>query len=785
MPIQYEALIGHLSVVGGKASDDQPPGAKIQVPPRRVHRSREQDTIFVLITPAGQTGAKPDFYEGLAALACNVFFKSRLGVTGALREVATALNEDILQRNQQAATDYRAGALVLVKRAEEVYLMRAGTAICVAQRHSHYETFPADPDMLNLMPLGARSEPQLEFMRYPLAPDDIFLLGDGGVAAISDAVLRGAVATQNMEMVLETLERSVQRQAFAIIIKFIDAAAPLQPSSLPIAPPIAEVPADPSTRAVPAFAPEEPIAAAEISGVAAPTDTPFVAEAPTTTEASAEKIAPVDEIAPDVAATLNDPIPANDDEKMLPDEETTLKPRKAKKQKAAASEKRHRKNILQVLLASILIVIASILRAFANGINAILDRLLPEPTHKSKNQQFVPMNIVALVAIIVPALVAVVVVGVAISNRDETAFEGLREVAVQARADAIQVEDDEQTSIRDKRFAWLETRKWAQQALNENPNSDEVINILLEAQNKINFYDRVVPTTVTQLREFEPNADLRGPILGGQDIYTLDRNRSQVYRDILDGSGRTIIETGRIPVLERGRRVNNFIVSNIIDIEWITTPGAGQTRALIALDDNGLLLSYHATFGESALQLQLPPEWSRPVAVGLWNVNMYILDAGANQIWRYRPENGFFQNPPEEYFTGNNRPELRAAVDFGIEQGGDIFILFSDGTISRYRGGSPIAFELNTSTAPVEGITNGTALYVNNSEGDYALYVADQNNDTVYKISLGGSVRGGYRPLDLLSDVFDRVTGVYDNPAQGNVYILSSNRLYHAPRIVE
>ncbi len=758
MSIQYEALIGYLSVVGGQANDEAPPGAKIQVPPRRAHRSREHDTFFILVTPAGQVGAKPDFYEGLAALACNVFFKSRLGVTGALREVANALNEDIIQRNQQQGTEYRAGALVMVKREEEVYLMRAGTAICVAQRHKHYETFPLDPDMLNLMPLGARSEPQLEFTRYPLAPNDIFILGDGNIAAISDAILRAAVATQNISMVLETLERSVQRQAFAMVIQFIDANAPTPEANT------ADVPHETG------IAITDPQAIEQVETLSTQT-----VDETNTTESSSEPLAE----SPTPLTPSEEDITTTDTSSLQ--EEETFKPEDAEQILAP----RRRQNILQILFAGFLLVIAGILRALANGLNAILDRLLPEPTHKEKNQQFVPMNIVALVAIIVPAIVAVIVVGVAISNRDETAFEGLREITIQARLDALQLEDNPQASKRDKRFAWLEVRRWAQQALNENPKSEEVIDILLEAQNKINFYDRVVPTQVTELREFEPNADLRGPIVGGQDIYTLDRNRSQVYRDVLDGAGRTIIEKGEIPVLERGRRVNNFIVSNIIDIEWITTPGAAQTRALIALDDNGLLLSYHPTFGEGAIQLELPPEWSRPVAIALWDVNLYVLDAGANQIWRYRPENGFFQNPPEEYFTGNSRPELRAAVDFGIEQGGDVFILFNDGTIARYRGGEPIPFELNEELAPVEGITNGTALYVNNDDGDYALYVADQNNATVYKISLGGSVRGGYRPLDLLSDIFNEVTGVYDDPARGNIYILSGNKLYHAPRITE
>ena len=778
MTIKYEALVGHLFVVGGRPISTQPPGARIQIPPRRAHRSREQDTLFVLITPAGKSTPKATFFEELANLACNVYFKSRLGVTGALREAANALNTHIQQLNSQQASDLRAGALLLVKRTDDVYIMRVGTTVCVAQRLQGYETFPADPDLLNILPLGARSEPMVEFTHYSLSPNDMLLLGDAGVAAMSDDMLKKALKTGDISAALEILESGVERQAFATMIQFVDADADIQKV------PAIDPPVETDDDVIEANEPEIIAVVME----SAPTDekTPVVDVAPSVVE----PVPPTDDesIAEDgtskqdkVVTEADEALSTTDDESA--DESVDATPAAASPEKAP----RKRQSLPRVIFAGILLLLATILRSLANGINAILDRLLPEPEEGARSSQLVPMNLVAVVAVFVPAVVAIVVVGLAINTDQESSFEAARQVALEARDTAMSIENDPTATNRDKRNGWIEVRTWAQNALNEYNESTEMRQLLLDAQNYINSYDRIEPTEVTELRTFADNARLIGPILSesGQDIYTLDRNRSQIFRDSLDGNGTSVVESQEVSIIELGRRINEYLVASLVDIEWITTPGAVQQNALIALDDNGLLISYNANFGVGALQLALPPEWQRPEAIALWDVNLYVLDAGGNQIWRYRPENGLFQNPPEEYFTGNNRPDLGAAVDFGIEEEGDIFILFNDGTISRYRGGDPVNFSLNEAAAPVDGINNGVALYVNNARQDYALYVADQENDTVYKISLGGTVRGGYRPSNLLSDDFDDVSGVYDDPARGNIYILAGNKLFRASRIVD
>ncbi|NDJ86047.1 MAG: hypothetical protein GYB66_09190 [Chloroflexi bacterium] len=775
MTVQYEALVGHLLIVGGRPMASVPPGARVQPAPRRAHRSREQDTLFVLITSAGKTKPVAEFLEKLAKLATDAYFASRLGVTGALREAGAALNTHIQSLNQQQATDFRAGALMLVKRGDNVYLVRSGTTLCAARLRGHYTTFPSDPDMLNMLPLGARSEPVLEFTHFRLSPNDIFVLGDAGIAALNDRLLKQALNQPDVEAVLEKLEGAVENQAFASVIQFIDANAP---------PPEAATASPMPDESVAEDATEEASASPQTAPVADAQPVPATSTAPPPAE---EAIASVESPVADTEDATGNSAAEAAQASVAPAQRIRRKSRSNTAQTVAHAAEdgatAKRQSFFEAVAASIMLFLSNILRGISNGISAILDRLLPAPEQDQKNQQLVPLNVVALIAVIIPAVIGVVVVGVAISNRDTTRFEELRSEMNAALEDARALEEASGVSDKDKRNAWLEVRNWAERARQENPDSSEAREVILDAQNYIDSYDRINRVDLTLLREYQASADLRGPILApnGKDIYTLDRNRSQVFRDELDGSGQRLITVSETPVIERARPINEYLVSNLVDIEWMDEGGAAERNALIALDDNGLLISYHGTFGLSALQLNLPPDWNRPEAIATWGNNFYVLDAGANQIWRFRPENGFYQSPPEEYFQGNNRPDLGAAVDFAIDADGLVYILFDDGTISKYRGGEPSVFELNEDRAPVDGINNGYALFISNDPRAYAIFVADRENDAIYQISLGGTVNGGYRPRDILSPAFDSLSGVYADVARGNVYILSGNTLYRVP----
>ncbi len=770
--MKLEALLGHLFVVGGRSLSSKPPGALVQVAPRRSHRTRENDTLFVLITPAGLAQVSANFYENLAKVASEHYFKSRVGVTGALREAFNAINATIQEQNQKQATDFRAGALLMVKRGEEIFLARSGTTLCVSRQAGQYVTFPDDPDMINLMPLGSQTNPILEFAHYALQANDMFVLGDAGLAVVTDDILQKATGTGDINRVLEILEKAVQRQAFASVVQFVGPDG----VTTPITPPPAAV------ASMPVEAP-----AVVLSGVSEETSAGIALEKASDeaipmiespAAALSETPLPVSVEIEEVALGTSDPPEADE----IPIEAApNAMPLRAEPTVSPDADDTEQLGMPRTVVVTVLMLMSNALAAIARATNTALDRILPEPEEGRRDGKVVPMNVVALIAIVVPTIIAVIVVGLVLSERDTTNFEQYRTDAVSAVEEARTFGQSGSSDPKTGMELWNIALTLTRRAYNEDPEDSEIRDMLIEAQNNIDRYDRVRRVQVTKLREYGENADLRGPIISANtvDMYTLDKARGAVYHDTLDSSGTGIIQERDVPVIQRGMQVREFTVTNLIDIEWIGNDGgADQDNALAALDENGVLITYNPTFPPATgIKLVQPPNWNRPVAIALWRQNFYVLDAGANQIWRYEPVDGAYSEQPSEYFTGSERPNLAGAVDFAIDDQGSIYILFGDGSLEKYRGG--LAESFDWFNAPIDGFTSGRALFIDNNPLSYSLYLVDRVHQGVYKVSFGGEINDGFKPANNLG-AFDNLTGVAVDSSRGfaRMYVLSGSSLY-------
>lgn len=806
MTEKLEALLGNLFVVGGRAISSAPPGSKIQLAPRRAHRSRENDTLFVLVTPAGHRQAQADFYEKLAQLAIDRHFRSRVSTTGALREVIQALHEEIRDYNQRHASDYRAAVLLMVKRHSEVFLVRAGTTIVIARLNGQYVTFPSDPEMLNILPLGSKGEPTAEYTYHSIGINDLLVLGDGGVASLSDTVLKSVILSGNIEDVLDKLEGVVEQQGSAMLVQFVS----------PETEAVEETVADPIITAtttdldrsektvsdpMPATGMDLPVPMVEdAKRQAMEIKTPFqpssaeeqVAVLGNTTGGEAgTKAAPftLTQSLDERAAATNEVVEAQGIP-ITPKREKVTTDSVVKKtttvEMPATTEKTGRVHPLRWLIAVVLLIVAGLLGMIAKATSMVLNRLLPEPTNQS--QEAIPMNVAALIAVIIPALVGIVVVGLVLSNQDNTNFEELRAEALSSVEDARTVDQiavsgtvaDEATACQ----LWNIALQDVMRALQEFPRDGELTALGVEAQNKINYCDRIELVNVLKLRDFGNNSDLRGPILGPDQLtlYILDRTRDEVYRDEIRYTGSltepSLGESGG-PIIYRAMRIQEYVVAGLVDIEWMdSSGGAARNNALVALDENGLLISYVGGRVE-ALRLEVPELWKGPIAIATFQDRFYVLDREANQIWRFEKLNGFYGKIPDEYFT-SVRPDLSKAVDFTIDQRGAIYILFSDGRVEKYYQGAPETFAFED--GPPQGYGDTRAIFADNDPVAYAVYMVDRRYSAVYQLSQAGTRRAGYRPTE--TDIFDQVNGVYTSVESGitNVYVVSGNSLYYFSR---
>ncbi|MHB8628488.1 MAG: NHL repeat-containing protein [Aggregatilineales bacterium] len=752
MTSELETVVGRLLVVGGRAVSAPPPGALVTPPPRRAARGREQDTIFVLITPAGSEQAQAAFYEELARRITELYFASAGSVTSAWREAITGLNAYLLSAANPG--HYQANLIGLVLRGHDCYVARAGACLSLICQNDALLSEPGDlrdEYALNGLPLGYSPAPDIKFAHYVAAPDQVLVLSDAGFAAAPRDSLQAAVGTSDIPATLDALKPLAAARTQALIIRFTLAGTPAPPA--PVLSPA-------NTATGPLSRPVAPVGVAS----AAPASAPVIATVPP----------PIQIVTAPPPTSLSDPVMAaappvvwNADGSPLPPPDPAPRPRPLR-----PAVRVNVRGIAIRIVRFPLQVVAFILTGIARLLNAILDRLLPEP---EDGRAHIPATMAAGVAVLLPVLVVFVMVGLRLSQVDQTNFEKLvSQVQDQANQAAVAAAKADATTAKK---LWQAVLQSAINAEQQRPGGDPTLEkIQAQAQSILDGYEHVTRRTATPLRTFGLNAQL-GPVLvqGGADVYTLDLKNSAIYRDTLRAPSPDVIGTRSTqPIVENGSAVSGLSVKQLVAMIWMDEGGIRTSHALVALDTQGFLVTYSPTFAP-ALSQPLPGAegFKTPAAIRTWQDRLYILDPGANQIWRYLPSGTTYPNPPEQYFTVDYQRNLTKAIDFAIDEKGNVYVLFADGTIKEFNGGAEQPFALTG--VPDTKLKSGGALYLDSSSPLSALYVTDPVDQSVYEFTLAGIFQARYRASEPLA--FAHLSGVF---AQGNnVYVTSGNTLYY------
>ena len=303
-----------------------------------------------------------------------------------------------------------------------------------------------------------------------------------------------------------------------------------------------------------------------------------------------------------------------------------------------------------------------------------------------------------------------------------------------------------------------------------------------EGQSVIDRLNEIERRDVIPIEAF-PNATLKSAVLRGEDLYVLDEGNDQVYRVTLADDGLGMVANTRQPIasMRRGAGVSSFTINNLIDITWSEDgSGLSQGNVLLALDENGVLVEYSPTFLARGVQKLIGSEnWDTPTRIAAWRGRLYILDPGAEQIWRYDPSGGTFPGAPLEYFTGANRPDLENAIDFGIDDSGRVYVLFEDGVIAMFRGGEELRFGF-AGFPPNQDIKNANAMFLNIDPVSPGIYVVDRLDRTVYETSMAGTFINSYRTFD--ETLFAGLSDVVVDENRKVVYVLSGNSVLAFPK---
>jgi hypothetical protein len=778
---EFEALVSHLFVVGGRAVSAPPPGALVQVAPRRVSRSRERDAIFVLVLPSGDQQANAMFYEQMARQVAERYFASKGGVTVGLRGALDSLNNDLLAHNKEHPDNpYYADVLCLVLREEEVYVAKTTASLLLLWQDGEFNTFPYDltgSQLRSGRPLGYTPQPDIKLNRYHVAAGHMIALSDAGLAAVPADKLAADGQQNDVQAVVTALKAHNLQDTTTLLLQIIPPEAPT-PQAAPAAPPAATAASPSPTPQAASAAPPAESAPATLdekpAETAAPARKRFWQRGGRQTDASGH-VVPTGTRAEAAQPSLRSRI-GNLAQRGRQQQEVLAETAGPALEKVQVESR----NIFQRVARGALRLLQRLLLRLSTGIGGLrklLDKMLPEP--EPGKPPSLPTPIAAGAAILIPIAVVLLVVALTLSTRDETAFE---RCLTQAQT-ALQIAEDISTNGNgDPQEAWFTVMDTVNLCLPRRADDPLLLSIRDTAQRALDDFSQVTRCPAVPLRAYQPGADVRGPILRNDvDLYTLDTTRSVLYRDVLNEAGNALLGEGET-LAQRGSAVGEFVIRDLFDLAWLTDVGASRGNMLVAVDEQGVLLSYSPTFPPATAQrLVGADQWMNPVAIATWQGKLYILDPLANQIWRYQPVAGAFPGAPEEYFIGDNRPDLRDAVDIAIDLSGYVYVLHSDGTLSKYYSGEEESFQFSGLPNGAPGsLGNANEMYLDLGLSRPGFYVLDRVTQTIYETTLGGTFVGSYRAPEGAS--FRDLSGLTVDASAENMYVAARDTLYHIPK---
>lgn len=414
------------------------------------------------------------------------------------------------------------------------------------------------------------------------------------------------------------------------------------------------------------------------------------------------------------------------------------------------------------------------------GVSALFRRMLPGPERKARRRARPPRpipeenrTVMMTIAIGIPIVLAIIVALAYLWFGADARFHSVinqaeEEIALAQAAGSI---------LEEARPHWEAALEHATAAAVLRPNDPAATALQAQAQAALDLLDSVIRLTPVQLWDFGRGTVPRQLVVHGQMLFVLDPAGGWVAQLTLNPAGDGVIEEEAEIIVKTGQRIGERKVGDLVDFIWVDSGGERQTSGLLILEEDGALVGYDPAWGGEGGTTQLThsflgtPPSGTPRAVGSFEGRFYVLDATADQIWRYEPRSDTYPDPPDRYFVTPPPRPLATALDMAID--GNIYVLYTDGMILKFLGGERQPFE-------VQGLPGdlgqAIALAVD-PDGSGAVYVADRGNRRVIVLGPDGIFQTQFRA----EGAFDGLEALAVDEVARRLYVVSAGRLYLAP----
>jgi hypothetical protein len=190
---------------------------------------------------------------------------------------------------------------------------------------------------------------------------------------------------------------------------------------------------------------------------------------------------------------------------------------------------------------------------------------------------------------------------------------------------------------------------------------------------------------------------------------------------------------------------------------------------ILMLSTSGKLLEYdegNVQFADTA-----DVEWKNGVDIKTYSTRVYILDSLNNQIWRYTRTRDSYGSA--QAYVSNTGVDLTKAVSFAVD--GNVWILNSDGSITKLLSGEPVTFEIKK--APLTEPTSPTKIYTELELNQVFVLDPTSNKIFVYTKSTKDD-NLTYSSQYLIDSVNGKLVDMFYDKNTDTTYLLTETALY-------
>ena len=204
---------------------------------------------------------------------------------------------------------------------------------------------------------------------------------------------------------------------------------------------------------------------------------------------------------------------------------------------------------------------------------------------------------------------------------------------------------------------------------------------------------------------------------GGDTVWMLDGEGGRVFA--LDPAG----VSAPVLVLRAGTDYGGVVADIPLSMAWDQAGGR-----LLVLDRARTLFSVTLAAPPFALPLRGAEDMGSPRAIAAYDGSLYVLDAGAGEVWRYAPAGDGFDSERAELLGGVDLANAR-----GLAIDGDVFVL-EDGALRRFSLGDeqpPLLRGVDRPPEQAAGVVEdvpGGRFYVADGGGERVL-VSDRDGE--------------------------------------------------------